>query len=84
MAGARRSAFVNSAVNASRFDEPSYSQVDLRAGLETASQWRVDLYARNVFDKHGVVWADNRNGTNTNSVLFLMPRTLGLTLSKSF
>ncbi|MBS0612960.1 MAG: TonB-dependent receptor [Proteobacteria bacterium] len=82
--GARRSAFVNSAVNASRFDEPSYSQVDLRAGLETASQWRVDLYARNVFDKHGVVWADNRNGTNTNSVLFLMPRTLGLTLSKSF
>ena len=35
-------------------------------------------------DEDGVVTANNRNGTNTTSVVFLQPRTYGLSVSKSF
>jgi outer membrane receptor protein involved in Fe transport len=82
--GARRSEFLNSASSGVRFEVPSYSQVDLRAGVSTESQWRIDLYARNFLNENGVVYADNRNGTNVTQVLFLQPRTYGITLSKGF
>jgi iron complex outermembrane receptor protein len=86
--GSRQSEFVNSAAvtarNAQRFDWPSYTQVDLRAGVATNNGLRLDLYARNVGDEQGVITANNRNGTSTSGVNFLTPRTVGLTLSKSF
>lgn len=90
--GTRRSEFVNSGAIidedtgelAHRFDLPSYTQLDVRAGFNTTSNWRLDAYIRNVSDEDGVVYANNRNGTNTTTVAFLQPRTYGLTLSKSF
>ena len=88
--GSRTSEFVNTGALlpggqlAPRFDLPSYTQLDLRGGVSTTSNWRVDLYVRNVTDKEGVVTAGNRNGTSSSSVVFLQPRTYGVTLSKSF
>lgn len=88
--GSRISEFVNTGAIlgnnqlAPRFDLPSYTQLDLRGGLSTTSNWRLDLYVRNVTDKDGVVTATNRNGTSITSVVFLQPRTYGITLSKSF
>jgi outer membrane receptor protein involved in Fe transport len=86
--GGRMSEFVNSNAvtvrNAQRFEFPSYTQIDLRAGVTTDNGLRLDLYARNVGDKQGVITANNRNGTSTSTVNFLQPRTIGVTLSKSF
>lgn len=82
--GERRSAFLNSGSSGVRFDVPSYSQVDLRAGISTESQWRVDVYVRNALNEDGVVHADNRNGTNVTQALFIQPRTYGVTLAKGF
>ncbi|MFC4312357.1 TonB-dependent receptor [Steroidobacter flavus] len=84
--GERKSAFVNSAVAdaRTRFDLPSYSVVDLRAGATFNDRWHLNLYARNVLDEDGVVSADNRNGTNVTIVNFLQPRTLGMSVSLDF
>jgi iron complex outermembrane recepter protein len=89
--GSRISEFVNTGAVlpngniAPRFEMPSYTQIDLRGGVATASNWRADLYVRNLTNKDGVVTATNRNGTNPSpSVVFLQPRTYGITLSKSF
>jgi outer membrane receptor protein involved in Fe transport len=88
--GSRKSELVNSGAIlpdgslAKRFDLPDYTQVDLRAGLSTASNWHLNAYVRNVTDDDGVVYANNRNGTNTTTVAFLQPRTYGLSLSKDF
>lgn len=82
--GSRRSDFLNTGSSGVRFDVPSYSQVDLRTGISTASQWRVDVYVRNALNEDGVVHAGNRNGTNVTQALFIQPRTYGVTLAKGF
>jgi outer membrane receptor protein involved in Fe transport len=84
--GDRASTFVNSAVadTVSRFDIPSYSVVDLRAGITFDTKWHLNLYARNILDEDGVVALDNRNGTNVTTVNYLQPRTIGMALSVDF
>lgn len=84
--GDRKSAFVNSSVAdvISRFDVPSYSVVDLRAGATFADKWHLNLYARNVLDEEGVVTADSRNGTGVMTVNYLQPKTIGMSLSLDF
>jgi outer membrane receptor protein involved in Fe transport len=83
--GSRLSEFVNtSALPTPRFDLPSYTQIDLRAGITTNTNWRLDFYARNLTNKDGVVYATDRNGTSTLTYALIQPRTIGLTLAKSF
>jgi iron complex outermembrane recepter protein len=84
--GERTSEFVNSSVagDVPRFDLPSYSVVDLRAGLTFAQKYRLNLYARNLLDEDGVVAAGNRNGTSVTTVNFLQPKTFGMALSVDF
>jgi outer membrane receptor protein involved in Fe transport len=67
-----------------RFKLPSYSQLDLRAGLNYGADWHLNVFVRNLTDKKGVVTADNRNGTSVTSVNFLRPRTIGFSLAKEF
>jgi iron complex outermembrane recepter protein len=84
--GDRKSEFVNSAVADSvpRFDLPSYSVVDLRAGVTFDQKWHLNLYARNILDEDGVVAATNRNGTSVTIANFLQPKTFGVALSLDF
>jgi outer membrane receptor protein involved in Fe transport len=84
--GDRAGTFVTDATNATRprILLPEYTTVDIRAGLTYRQVWSVNLYTRNLFDKRGVAAADNRNGVNVPTALFIQPRTIGVTLARSF
>jgi outer membrane receptor protein involved in Fe transport len=62
---------------------PSYTTVDLRGGLYN-DDWKLNLYAKNLFDKRGVVEATTRGGTSPAQAIFLQPRTVGVTIARSF
>ncbi|HSI16181.1 MAG TPA: TonB-dependent receptor [Sphingomonas sp.] len=84
--GDRAGTFVTDATNATRprILLPEYTTVDIRAGLTYRQVWSINLYTRNLFDKRGVAAADNRNGVNVPTALFIQPRTIGVTLARSF
>jgi outer membrane receptor protein involved in Fe transport len=62
---------------------PSYTTFDLRAGAYN-DDWRLTAYVKNIGDKRGVVEATTRGGTSSPQAIFLQPRTVGATLSRSF
>jgi outer membrane receptor protein involved in Fe transport len=84
--GERLSAFKTNSAAASRprFSIPGYSMFDLRAGLNYDKHWHLDLYARNLANKFGVITASNRNGTAAPNAVFTQPRTVGLTAAYDF
>ena len=84
--GDRAGTFVTNAANATRprMLLPEYTSVDVRGGLTFDEVWSANLYVRNLFDKRGVAAADNRNGVNVPTALFIQPRTFGITLARSF
>lgn len=61
---------------------PSYTKVDVRAGVR-ADSWTASLFVNNVADKRGLI---NGGAGNLfpNSFVFIQPRTVGLSLSRSF
>lgn len=64
---------------------PSYSNVDLRAGVSIQQRWDVSFYLRNLFDNRGVLTSENAGGTQSvPTVNFVRPRTFGVVLSGSF
>lgn len=67
-----------------RVQIPEYETINLTGGLTFDRVWSATLFLRNAFDKRGVVAAQNRNGTNVPTALFVQPRTLGLTLARNF
>ncbi len=63
------------------FDLPSYTLVDLRAGVQTPdSRWRLQAYARNVTNKFYLTLV-NQPGPDTIVRYAGQPRSYGLTLS---
>jgi iron complex outermembrane recepter protein len=84
--GDRAGTFVTNAANATRprMLLPGYTVFDLRSGLTFDQVWSANVYVRNVFDERGVAAADNRNGVNVPTALFIQPRTFGVTLARSF
>lgn len=62
---------------------PSYTTVDLRAGARN-EDWTLVAYLKNVGDKRGVLEANTRGGTSPPTAVFLQPRTVGVTVSRSF
>ena len=82
--GARPGAFNQTAATRPRLDIPGYSTLDFRGSLTFDGDWTVTAYVRNLFDKRGVVTAQNRNGTSVPTALFIQPRTLGVTLARQF
>jgi len=84
--GDRAGTFVTNAANATRprMLLPEYTAVDIRGGLTFDRVWSASFYVRNLFDKRGVAAADNRNGVNVPTALFIQPRTFGVTLARSF
>lgn len=80
----RMGQFVNVATG-TRPTLPSYSNVDLRAGLSFSERFDLSIYMRNVFDNRSVLTADNAGGTQTvPTVSFVQPRTVGVVLSGKF
>jgi outer membrane receptor protein involved in Fe transport len=59
---------------------PSYTKVDLQAGLELES-WRLNLFVNNVADKRGILSGDLLSDT---AFIYITPRTIGLSLAKTF
>ena len=80
--GDRLSEFV---VGAPRQTLPSYSMVDVRAGVRVKA-YELTLYAKNVGDARAIseVSAETVNGVNAFSASVVMPRTFGFTLSGKY
>ena len=68
-----------------RQEYPAYAQVDLHAGLEYDA-WTIGMFAQNVTDKRGVTGGGFNNQTNYNPFWFnyIQPRTIGLSLQRTF
>jgi outer membrane receptor protein involved in Fe transport len=64
---------------------PSYAQTDLHAGVK-AEDWRVNLFVQNLTDKRGVTGGGFNNQTTFNPYWFnyIQPRTIGLSLERTF
>ena len=61
---------------------PSYTKIDLRAGLAMAS-WDVDFFLNNVTDRRGTLQG-GLGQTDPTSFYYIQPRTYGFSVSKSF
>jgi len=71
--------FVNG-IAASRAELPSYTEVNLHAGLR-GDQWQLAAYVNNVGDERGVLaFSDLKAGDYQTT----RPRTIGMTLSRDF
>jgi outer membrane receptor protein involved in Fe transport len=84
--GDRASAFQTNAANATRprILIPEYTVFDLRGGLVYKKDWSINLYVRNLFDARGITAAQNRNGTNVPTALFIQPRIFGVSVARTF
>jgi iron complex outermembrane recepter protein len=64
---------------------PSYSVVDLNAGLTLHNRWKLNFFARNVFDKKGFVGIGTGNGTLPRATgQLIRPRMIGVIASTDF
>jgi iron complex outermembrane recepter protein len=84
--GDRKGEFVPSPALASmRQTYPSYTQLDLNAGLKYES-WKTNVFIQNATDERGVTGGGFNNQTNYNPYWFnyIQPRTIGLSLEKTF
>jgi iron complex outermembrane receptor protein len=67
---------------ATRTIYPAYTQADLRAGVRRGT-WALNVYANNVTDTRGVI-GGGLGFRPTNALVYITPRTVGATLSKTF
>lgn len=64
---------------------PSYTSLDLRAGLTIQKTWKLNVYVRNLFDEKGFESVGTSNGTQPRATAELIqPRTIGFTASVDF
>lgn len=82
--GDRPGAFNTATATRPRILIPGYDTVNLTAGLTFDRDWQVTAFMRNVGNARGVAAAQNRNGVNVPTALFIQPRTVGLTLARTF
>ncbi len=77
--GERQGPFV---ATPARATYPSYTKVDLRVGVRL-EDWLVNVYATNVGDKRGLIGGGPGNFPST-SFMYIQPRTVGLSVSRTF
>jgi outer membrane receptor protein involved in Fe transport len=58
---------------------PAYTKLDLSVGLRN-SDWTVTLYLNNVADERGIVGV----GTTPGSIVYITPRTVGVSVTRRF
>ncbi|MGB8603297.1 MAG: TonB-dependent receptor, partial [Rhizomicrobium sp.] len=83
--GSRYAAFPTKSAY-SRFFMPAYGTVDLRAGVEY-QDWKISLYAKNVFDQVGFTYGQSRNVATRSGnydASIIAPRTVGLSVTRNF
>jgi iron complex outermembrane recepter protein len=78
--GDRLDAF--SSVSPQRTDLPAYAKLDLHAGT-TYNSWTANLYVNNVTDKRGLISGGIGNQLPY-SFYYIQPRTVGLSVAKTF
>ena len=78
--GDRLDAF--SSASPQRQDLPAYAKLDLHAGTKYDS-WTANLYVNNVTDKRGLISGGIGNQLPY-SFYFIQPRTVGLSVAKTF
>ena len=78
--GDRLDAF--SSAGPQRTDLPAYAKLDLHAGT-TYNSWTANLYVNNVTDKRGLISGGIGNQLPY-SFYYIQPRTVGLSLAKTF
>jgi len=61
---------------------PAYARTDLRAGIKYA-QWTANLFATNVTDKRGLL-GGGPGEAQPYAFIYIQPRTIGLSISRSF
>ena len=64
---------------------PAYAQLDLNSGV-TFDDWKINLFAQNVLDKRGINGGGyyNQSNWNQNWFNYIPPRTIGLSLQRTF
>jgi hypothetical protein len=62
---------------------PGYFKTDLNAGVRTGA-WTANLYANNVADRRGVLSGSQANDLFPYAYIYIPPRTVGLSVSKTF
>jgi hypothetical protein len=77
--GDRQSLFTGTAT---RQGFPSYTKTDLRAGMNYDS-WAASLFVNNLTDKRGVIGGGVGYQPNY-AYIYIPPRTIGMSVSKSF
>lgn len=84
--GMRWSAFRTNSTDAPgpRFVLPGYGLLDLQGGFIWKDDWRLNIFARNVTDKRGIINATSRNGTVAPEAYFTQPLTVGFNVAYSF
>jgi outer membrane receptor protein involved in Fe transport len=80
--GERLGEFQGQSLSAPRNRFPSYTAVNLRAGVRNAS-WTAGVYVNNATDERGIVGVGPRNSSTFN-INFVQPRTIGVSLSRDF
>lgn len=78
--GNRLGNFTGSA-NTPRVDLPGYGEADVRLGGQYTT-WTVNFFVNNVFDRRGVLNAGN--DLFPPATIYILPRTAGLNVQKSF
>jgi len=62
---------------------PGYAKTDILFGIKD-DPWKVSLYVNNLADKRGVLNAGATDLYNPNAVLYIVPRTIGLSAVRTF
>lgn len=80
-----RLASFDGSVTEPQYHLPAYTQTDIRTGVEL-HHWRIQLYARNLFDSHGQVSANTAYSAfgGPAQVTIIQPRTIGVSASTHF
>jgi len=73
---------INGIYGTQRFVSPAYAKMDLRAGAKYDS-WTANLYLNNATDRRGLISGDDQDAF-ANIRYFIQPRTVGLSIAKSF
>jgi iron complex outermembrane recepter protein len=82
--GEREGAYgnINGIYGTQRFISPAYAKMDLRAGAKYDS-WTGNFYINNATNRFGLISGDDQNSF-ANIRYVIQPRTIGLSIAKSF